>query len=65
MFCELDIIVREAVTLNKRDSSPSHNTVPSSVRKCGDALPATPFLSAEYCIYPSVKLDVDILGVTS
>jgi hypothetical protein len=35
VFCELDMIVRDAVTLNKRDSSPNHNTVPFPVLKCG------------------------------
>ena len=40
--------ITDVVTLNKRDSSPNHNILPSSVLKCGDALPATPFLSAEY-----------------
>ena len=33
VFCELDMIVRDAVTLNKRDSSPSQTVVPFPVQK--------------------------------
>ena len=55
VFCELDIIVRDAVTFSNLEFVPNHKTDPSSVRKCGDAAPLTPLASAEY----RLKLSAD------
>ena len=54
VFCELDIIVRDAVTLNKRDSSPNHTIVPFPVRKCGLVLSVRDPVAAYICTEPEI-----------